>query len=107
MPMFDRLCEACSRQIIDCMEPVTPPDVPCPDCGGVTRRAWFGKPANVIGDEIDVSIQNGICNPDGTPRRFTSRTELREAERKSGYANYVVHRGTNGGDKSPHTSRWV
>ena len=105
--MFDRICERCQRQIIDCMEPVTAPEVACPDCGGATKRAWFGKPAAVIGDEIDVSVQNGLCNADGTPRRFTSRTELRRAEVAAGYTNYVVHHGTKGGDKSPHTSRWV
>lgn len=66
-----------------------------------------GKSNAVVGDEIDVEIRNGLCNPDGSPRRFRSRTELRQAERAAGMTNYVVHRGTKEGDRSKHTSRWI
>ena len=34
------------------------------------------KSATVIGDEIDVVVTDGPCNPDGTPRRYRSRSEL-------------------------------
>lgn len=107
MPMFDRLCEHCQRQLIDCLEPVAAPEVACPECGGATRRVWFGKPANVISDECDVTVTNGICNPDGTPRRYRSKSEMRAEAAARGLTNHVVHLGTRGGDKSPHTSRWI
>lgn len=67
-----------------------------------------GKQANsVIGDEIDVTIRNGLCHPDGTPQRFTSRAELKREEKKRGMENHVVHIGSKGSDKSKHTTRWI
>jgi hypothetical protein len=66
------------------------------------------KQANsVIGDEIDVSIKHGLCHPDGSPRRFTSRAELKREEKRRGMENHVVHIGSKGSDKSKHTTRWV
>ena len=107
MPFYDRQCQSCLRQIIDCHEPITAPDVACPDCGGPTQRAWFGKPANVVSDECDVLAQNGICNPDGTPRRYRSKSEMRAEAAARGLVQHVEHLGTKGGDRSPHTSRWI
>ena len=108
MPMYDRECLGCGVQTLDHWEPVTlvlPPN--CYNCGAATQRVMLPKTRAVIGDEIDVTISNGLCYPDGTPRRFRSRTELRAAELKSGYVNHVTHIGSQGGDKSKHTSRWI
>ena len=59
------------------------------------------------GDEIDIEIKHNLCNPDGTPRRFRSREELKRAEQASGMVNYVVHMPTPGSDKSKHTTSWM
>lgn len=59
------------------------------------------------GDEIDVFIKHGLCHPDGTPRRFRSKSELKRVEAQSGMTNYVRHIGTKGGDRSKHTTRWI
>jgi hypothetical protein len=38
----------------------------------------------VIGDECDVWIKHGICNPDGTPKRYRSKADMREAAFNAG-----------------------
>lgn len=66
-----------------------------------------GKANAVIGDEIDVTISNGLCHADGTPRRFRSRQELARAAGHAGLTNHVEHQGGKSGDRSKHTTRWV
>jgi hypothetical protein len=41
----------------------------------------------VIGDDIPggIEIRHGICHPDGSPRRFYSKSEIRETARKAGW----------------------
>jgi hypothetical protein len=52
-------------------------------------------------------ISNGLCNEDGTPRRYDSKTEIRAEAKRRGMENHVVHKGSKGSDKSKHTTRWV
>jgi hypothetical protein len=61
----------------------------------------------VIGDECDVTIHHGLCHPDGTPRRFTSKSEMRETAKALGLVNAVTHVPERGTDKSRHTTRWI
>lgn len=58
----------------------------CPECGSPTATDDFtpGESAAVIGDEIDVTVRHGLCYDDGTPRRFTSMTELRRVAQEKG-----------------------
>lgn len=61
---------------------------PCPACGSARSRldpAVRGAAPAVHGDEIDVTIAHGVCNPDGTPRRYRSRRELRDTEIATGW----------------------
>lgn len=106
MPIYDRRCETCGRVELDCFEPITTADPMCP-CHGLMSRVWIGHPAAVISDECDVYVKHGICHEDGTPRRYRSKAEMRRAAKEKGLINYVEHKGTQGGDRSPHTSRWV
>lgn len=55
-----------------------------------------------IGDECDVTVKHGICYPDGTPRRFRSKSEMARVARQMGMTNFVRH---TDGDK--HVSRWI
>ena len=51
------------------------------DCGG-EMEGFYGqdrKGPAVIGDEMDLMVPHGVCYPDGTPRRFTSKSDLRQA----------------------------
>lgn len=112
MPMYDRVCidPNCNTELIDCYEPVEAPDVACTKCGKPTERAWIGKPAAVIGDDIPggIWIRHGLCNEDGTPRKYYSKSEIaKEAERR-GLVNRVEHTTDpkSGSDKARHTTRW-
>jgi hypothetical protein len=62
----------------------------CPTCGGETELDYgsLGESAAVIGDEIDIAVKHGLCNDDGTPRRFRSMSELRRAAAEKGL---VIH----------------
>ena len=76
----------------------------CPACGSTIRvLGWDYDPPPtccntpmhiegsrhaapaVIGDEIDWTIRHGVCNEDGTPRRFRSRAEWKQACVESGW----------------------
>ena len=68
------------------------------------------RPAfSVIPDEIPggMEIRHGICNEDGSPRRYYSKSEMAAEAKRRGLVNHVVHIGKRGTDKSPHTSRWI
>lgn len=109
MPMYDRLCPMCETQQIDCWEPVTAPTVPCTACGEPTVRAWLTKPANVIGDDIPggVLIRHGLCNEDGSPRRYYTKSDIAAEAKRRGLVNVVRHAPeTRDSDKSRHTTRW-
>lgn len=77
-----------------------------PFCKGNAKDHTPGK-ANVVGDECDVWIKHGLCNPDGSPKHYTSKEQIRRDEKAKHLTNYVVHRPYKGSDKSPFTSRWV
>lgn len=107
MPIYDRVCKDCATILIDCYEPVTPPTVLC-ECGGETERAWTGHANAVIADDIPggIWIKNGLCNDDGSPRKYYSHTEINLEAKKRGLTNYVTHIPNAGKDTSDKTSRW-
>jgi hypothetical protein len=121
MPMYDYSCS--EGHDFEALRPMGTQETLCPvhvedkneedgepyirECGKVAQRVWRATPTGgVIGDEIDVTIKHGLCHPDGTPRRFRSRAELRREEQRTGWSNHVEHIGTQGSDKSKHTTRW-
>lgn len=74
-----------------------------------TAKGETSSSAGVIGDDIPggIEINHGICNEDGSPRRYYSKSEMvREAKRR-GLHNHVEHVTAPGTDKSPHTTRWI
>lgn len=81
----------------------------CGDCGASTVEDGdlYGKAPCVVGDECDVWVRHGICNPDGTPKHYTSKAAMREAATALGLENRVRHIPMRGSDKSPHTTRWT
>lgn len=87
------------------------PAPPCPQHGDSmeTDYGQFGKAAGVIPDEIPggIEIRHGLCNEDGTPRKYYSRSEIKREEYKRGMHNHVEHIPMRGSDKSPHTTRWI
>jgi hypothetical protein len=89
----------------------------CEKCGeALSLGEWpfcphgAGK-SNVITDDIPggVLIYHGICNSDGTPRRYYSKSEMTKEAKRRGLVNHVEHKTDpkSGSDKNPHTTRWI
>jgi hypothetical protein len=81
---------------------------PCPTCGGATERLWSQPRGGhfVIGDEFVGG--RTYHNLGHEPVTIQSRSELRAVLRARGLQEYVTHEGgTEGGDRSPHTTRWA
>jgi len=77
-------CQTCSARTKPLLWNYEQP--PACACGGAQVRVsdTANRAHSVIGDEIDRTLEHGLCYEDGTPRRFTSRTELKRAEAASG-----------------------
>lgn len=107
MPMYDRHCYRCGATKQDLLEPMATTNPVC-RCGGEMERVLMPTNRdNVLGDECDITVKHGLCNPDGTPRRYTSKVEMRREAAKRGLVSHVEHVGGKGTDKSKHTTRWV
>lgn len=114
MPVYDRRCDADGEVILDCIETIRFEGVvPCPKCGGPTRRALLsGRAGSVIADDIPggVLIENAICHPDGTPKRYYSKSEIEKAARAAGWTpTGNKHCPMPGSDKAKDgmTTRWA
>jgi hypothetical protein len=110
MPFYDRICTKCEAKMIDSWEPIETPTVLCANCGEPTERAWFqlGKTPNVISDDIPggIEIRHGLCNEDGSPRTYYSKTEIRKEAERRGLVQRVEHTTERGTDKNKHTVKW-
>lgn len=127
MRLIDIQCARCGVVTVDwfqrtadaplpnCSVPV-PADVPTDGepvvtvCGGATTRVYLPTTRpTVIGDDIPggVLIHNGLCNADGTPRRYYSKTEMHAEAKRRGLEQHVQHKPGPSSDKSAHTSKWV
>lgn len=113
MPIYDRMCtnEECKELLLECYEKISFEDVvPCQKCGTATRRAILsGRTHNVIGDDIPggIEIRHGLCNEDGTPRRYYSKSEMAKEAARRGLVNRVEHTTAPGTDKNKNTTRWI
>ncbi len=107
MPLFDRKCSTCGNIRLDSYEP-TPQTVLCP-CGAEMEKVWLGRAAAVIDDSIPGGylVRHGICWPDGSPRRYDSKSEMARQAKRQGLTNAVEHIGSPGSDKNKNTSRWI
>ena len=104
MPMYDLVCSNGHEQIDLWLKLGERP--PCPTCGEPTSTLW--RNANgVISDECDVWIRHGICNDDGSPRRYTSKAEMAAVAKAKGIANVVTHVTPPWTDKSKFTTKWT
>jgi hypothetical protein len=71
-----------------------------------------GRGANsAIGDDIPggIEIRHGICNEDGTPRRYYTHSAMRAEAKRRGVYNHVEHvpNPSSGSDRSKWTTRWI
>jgi len=85
MPRYDLVCTNGHEQY-DVVHSAKEPHPNCPECGSVTETLWRTFNAGIGGDDIPggIEIRHGICNPDGSPRRFYSKTEIRRAANEKG-----------------------
>jgi hypothetical protein len=104
MPSFDRGCLSCDWYTDFVLERHDAPDPPCPKCGGATCRPWRGRMANIIRDEYTTPLVDDVMTPD--TQVFHSKSEHRAAMKLHGLQQLDRHVGTQGSDKSPHTTRW-
>lgn len=102
-------CEKCEHRVkVLGWDYDAPPS--CPEHGPmVIDSGQFGVAPGVIPDDIPGGyyVKHGLCNPDGTPRRFDSKSAMRKEAAARGWTNLVEHKPLPGTDKSPHTSRWI
>jgi len=56
--------------------------------------------AAVHGDEIDIEIRHGICNEDGSPKRYRSKSDIRRAAAERGLT-------IMGETPKPASPRWI
>lgn len=54
-----------------------------------------------------VLIRNGICEDDGSPKRYYTKSSIHAAAKAKGLINRVEHITSEGTDKNPHTTRWI
>jgi hypothetical protein len=73
-----------------------------PECCGLPMQPERGpNPVSAVhGDEIDFVAKHGVCNDDGSPRRYRSKTELRKAEREKGWTRL-------GETPNSNPNRWI
>jgi hypothetical protein len=80
--MYNLTCEAGHEQIDVLLKMGERP--PCPTCGAPTETLWTAS-SNIIADDIPggLEVRHGLCNDDGTPRKYYSKSEIyREAKKK-------------------------
>lgn len=107
MPLYDVKCSKCDKEWVRYSK-VDDRKNPCETCGSEIELLF--KAANsVVGDAIPggIEIRHGICNEDGTPRVYYSKSEMRKEAERRGLVNLVRHVPEKGSDKSKHTTKWV
>ncbi len=108
MPLYDVKCSKCEKEWVR-YSSVDNRNLPCETCSEPIEII-FKASAGVIGDEIPggVEIRHGLCNEDGTPRRYYSHSEIKAEAARRGLVNMVRHVPDNrNSDKSKHTTKWV
>lgn len=109
MPIYDRQCVN-GHTMLDLYEKINSEDPACKDCGEVAKRVLLpGRVNSVAADEIPggIWIRHGLCNPDGSPRKYYSKSEIAAECKRRGLEPYVKHAPEQGSDKSKHTTKWV
>lgn len=56
----------------------------CHSCYNDLLGGGANKAPSVHGDECDVWIKHGVCNPDGSPKRYRSKAEIKQAAFNAG-----------------------
>lgn len=103
MPMYDFCCPSCqgeSEGFCHASQSRT-----CEQCGAILERVFRQHTPAVIGDDIPGGMV--IENADKVPHKFYSKSEYQRFLKERGLRLHVQHRGVEGSDKSPVTTRWI
>lgn len=105
--LIDIECSECDYKEMDIWHTYGEKYGVCLECGAAMGR-WHHSTGGVHGDDIPggIYIPHAICHPDGTPRRFDSKSAIQKAAKEAGWTNVVEHVTPKGTDKSKHTTRW-
>lgn len=90
MKRIDLECPTCGAQKTDVYVKSGDAYPACGECA--VAMVWLPSAgATVKGDEIPggVWIKNGICNADGSPKRYDSYSSMKKAADAKGYTNHV------------------
>lgn len=106
MPRYDFVCPN-GHELIDYVKSVNDPKPTC-KCGEPMSTLWRGTSQTVIGDDIPggIEIRHGICNPDGTPKRYYTKSSIHAAAKAAGLQVSDQHLPKPGTDKDPYHKRW-
>ena len=110
LTFIDLMCPECGYMIIDfhLRRTMRPLPFTCPCCKGKTLAKVWLKAPGVIGDEVDITIRHGLCDPKThEPVRYRSKSEIRRAAKMRNLTNIVEHKGRAGGDKNKNTQRFI
>lgn len=103
MPTYDRRCNACSKtvEVYERMSEDAPLACSDNECGGKSYRIISAHA--VTADDIPggIMIEHGICNPDGSPKRYDSKSAIYKAAKAKGLHVGAFMHG------SPHGRTWV
>lgn len=93
--MEETVCTSCGKTLM-------PGDWPwCPHGLSSLVVSQDGIPGGLL-------IRHGLCNPDGSPRRYDSKSEIRKEAKRRGLTNHVEHLpDRKGSDRSKHTQRFI
>lgn len=104
--LIDVVCPGCGDVHVDVWIDLASPRYPLCDRCHVPmerhRRYAIATPAHSDGFRGGVWIEHGLCNPDGSPRRYFSQTEIDREAKRRGLVNLVEHK-----DDSRETQRFV
>jgi len=106
--LIDVQCPACHTLAPDVFIDRDRPVYPECACGVPMVRAWIATAA-VHGDECDVLVEHGLCDPvTAAPVRFRSKSAMAHAAKARGLTPWVEHKADNfDGDKSKNTQRFL
>ncbi len=76
------ICENCHADVNSIVAHET--KLWCWRCHDESKGKKLGEAASVIGDECDVYLRHGLCNEDGSPKRYRSKEEIKRVAFEKG-----------------------
>ena len=89
MPRYDLVCPS-GHELLNVTHSIKEDHPKCMECGLHMETLWRTYNGGVEQDSIEGGLEiqhgSGIINPDGSPKRYYSKTELRRACNEAGWS---------------------